>query len=136
MSTALSYYFNEEHESFRKTIRQFLETEAIPNIDQWELEGKIPREFWKKFGEMGYFGLCYPESLGGSGLDFFYDVIMLEEISKIFSGGFAIGAELRLEAKCQFVAADCVAQLAFDVQPFGCRLVHVLGIELVIVAPR
>ena len=53
MSTALSYYFNEEHESFRKTIRQFLEAEAIPHIDQWEADGMIPREFWRKFGEMG-----------------------------------------------------------------------------------
>ncbi len=96
MSTALSYYFNEEHESFRKTIRQFLEAEAIPNIDQWEADGKIPREFWKKFGEMGYFGLCYPEQYGGSNLDFFYNVVMLEEISKIFSGGFAITAAVQV----------------------------------------
>lgn len=96
MSTALSYYFNEEHESFRKTIRQFLEAEAIPNIDQWESDGKIPREFWKKFGEMGYFGLCYPEQYGGSNLDFFYNVVMLEEISKIFSGGFAITAAVQV----------------------------------------
>ncbi len=42
MSTALSYYFNEEHEAFRRTIRQFLEAEAIPHIDQWEADGKIP----------------------------------------------------------------------------------------------
>lgn len=96
MSTALSYYFNEEHESFRRTIRQFLEAEAIPNIDQWEADGKIPREFWKKFGEMGYFGLCYPEEYGGSNLDFFYNVVMLEEISKIFSGGFAITAAVQV----------------------------------------
>ncbi|MFN8238361.1 MAG: acyl-CoA dehydrogenase family protein [Chitinophagales bacterium] len=96
MSKALSYYFNEEHESFRKTIRQFLEAEAIPNIDQWEADGKIPREFWKKFGEMGYFGLCYPEQYDGSNLDFFYNVVMLEEISKIFSGGFAITAAVQV----------------------------------------
>lgn len=96
MSTALSYYFNEEHEAFRRTIRQFLEAEAIPHIDQWEEDRKIPREFWQKFGEMGYFGLCYPEQLGGSNLDFFYNVVMLEEISKIFSGGFAITAAVQV----------------------------------------
>ncbi len=96
MSTALSYYFNEEHESFRQTIRQFLQAEAIPNIDQWELDGKIPREFWKKFGEMGYFGLCFPEQYGGSNLDFFYNVVMCEEISKVFSGGFAITAAVQV----------------------------------------
>lgn len=95
MSSSLSYYFNEEHESFRQTIRQFLQAEAIPNIDQWEADGKIPREFWKKFGEMGYFGLCYPEEYGGSNLDFFYNVVMCEEISKVFSGGFTITAAVQ-----------------------------------------
>jgi len=96
MSTALSFYFNEEHEAFRRTIKQFLEAEAIPYIDQWEEDRKIPREFWQKFGEMGYFGLCYPEQYGGSNLDFFYNVVMLEEISKIFSGGFAITAAVQV----------------------------------------
>lgn len=96
MSTALSYYFNEDHELFRRSIREFLEKEAIPYIDQWELDGKIPRELWKKFGEMGYFGLCYPEEFGGSNLDFFYNVVMLEEISKIFCGGFAITAAVQV----------------------------------------
>ena len=96
MSTALSYYFNEDHEAFRQTIRQFLQTEAIPHIDKWEQDGKIPREFWKKFGEMGYFGLCYPEAYGGSNLDFFYNVVMCEEISKVHSGGFAITAAVQV----------------------------------------
>jgi alkylation response protein AidB-like acyl-CoA dehydrogenase len=96
MSTALSYYFNEDHELFRRSIREFLEKEAIPNIDRWEAEGKIDRELWKKFGEMGYFGLCFPEEYGGSNLDFFYNVVMLEEISKIFSGGFAITAAVQV----------------------------------------
>jgi hypothetical protein len=96
MSTALSYYFTEEHELFRKTIQDFLKAEAVPHIDQWEADGKIPREFWKKFGEMGYFGLSFPEQYGGSNLDFFYTVIMLEEVSKIFSGGFAITAAVQV----------------------------------------
>jgi acyl-CoA dehydrogenase len=86
----MSTFFNEEHEQFRQTIRQFLQTEATPHIDKWEADGKIPREFWKKFGEMGYFGLSMPEQYGGSGLDFFYEVIMLEETSKMYSGGFTI----------------------------------------------
>lgn len=96
MSTALSYYFTEEHEMFRKSIQDFLKAAAIPHIDQWELDGKIPREFWKKFGEMGYFGLSFPEQYGGSNLDFFYTVVMLEEVSKVFSGGFAITAAVQV----------------------------------------
>lgn len=92
----MSYYFNEDHEMFRQTIRQFLEAEALPHIDQWEADGKIPREFWRKFGEMGYFGLSMPEQYGGSGLDFFYEVVMLEEISKMYSGGFSITAAVQV----------------------------------------
>jgi hypothetical protein len=45
---------------------------------------------------MGYFGLSFPEQYGGSNLDFFYTVIMLEEVSKIFSGGFAITAAVQV----------------------------------------
>jgi alkylation response protein AidB-like acyl-CoA dehydrogenase/putative sterol carrier protein len=95
MSNLSKYYFSEDHEMFRKSIRDFLEKEALPNIDRWEAEGKIDRAFWKKFGEMGYFGLSMPEEFGGSNLDFFYDVVMLEEISKMYSGGFTITAAVQ-----------------------------------------
>lgn len=90
------YYFNEDHNMFRQSLKQFLEAEAVPHIDRWEEEGKIDREFWKKFGEMGYFGLNMPEELGGSNVDFFYNVVMLEEISKVHSGGFAITAAVQV----------------------------------------
>jgi acyl-CoA dehydrogenase len=96
MSNINKYYFTEEHEMFRQSIRAFLEKEALPHIDRWEEQGKIDREFWKKFGEMGYFGLCYPEEFGGSGLDFFYDIVMCEEISKMYSGGFSITAAVQV----------------------------------------
>ena len=96
MSNITSYYFTEEHEMFRKSIKDFLQKEAAPFIDEWEEAGKIPREFWKKFGQMGYFGLNYPEEYGGSNLDFFYNVVMIEEICKIFSGGFAITAAVQV----------------------------------------
>lgn len=83
-----NYFFTEEHELFRQSLRAFLEKEAIPYIDQWEEDGEIPRHLWKKFGEMGYFGLDQKETYGGLDLDFFYMVVFLEEISKCNSGGF------------------------------------------------
>lgn len=97
------YYYSEDHEMFRKSIKDFLDKEAVPNIERWEAEGKIDREFWKKFGEMGYFGLNYPEQYGGSGLDFFYNVVMLEEISKVFSGGFSITAAVQVCMSTSYV---------------------------------
>ncbi len=86
----MSYYFTEEHELFRESLKSFLAKEVTPNIDQWEEEQKIPRAIWKKMGEQGFLGLSYPNKYGGSELDFFFDVIFSEETSKVFSGGFAI----------------------------------------------
>ncbi|HSP12873.1 MAG TPA: acyl-CoA dehydrogenase family protein [Salegentibacter sp.] len=84
-----SMYFTEEHELFRKSFKDFLQKEVVPHIDKWEKTGEIERFIWKKFGEMGYFGLNQPEEYGGMGLDLFYTVIFLEELQKINSGGFA-----------------------------------------------
>lgn len=84
-----SMYFTEEHEIFRKSFRDFLQKEVVPHITKWEEEGRIERFIWKKFGEMGYFGLNYSEKYGGLNLDLFYTVIFLEELQKINSGGFA-----------------------------------------------
>ncbi|MGW1455117.1 acyl-CoA dehydrogenase family protein [Salegentibacter agarivorans] len=82
-------YFTEEHELFRKSFQDFLQKEVVPHIDKWEKSGTIERFIWKKFGEMGYFGLNQPEEYGGMNLDIFYTIIFLEELQKINSGGFA-----------------------------------------------
>ncbi len=84
-----SLYFTEEHDLFRQSLKEFLKKEVVPHIEKWEKTGVIERFIWKKFGEMGYFGLAYPEEYGGLDLDLFYTVILLEELQKINSGGFA-----------------------------------------------
>lgn len=90
----MSTYFSEEHIQFRQSLRDFLQREVVPFVDEWEKVGNPPREIWKKFGDMGYFGLRFQEKYGGLNLDFFYDVILLEEMAKINSAGTsaAIGA--------------------------------------------
>jgi len=82
-------YFTEEHQVFRESFKNFLQKEVVPHIEKWEKNGNIDRFIWKKFGDMGYFGLSYPEEYGGLNLDIFYMVIFLEELQKINSGGFA-----------------------------------------------
>jgi len=57
----MSRYFTEEHDLFRKSFQEFLQKEVVPHIDKWEETGTIERFIWKKFGEMGYFGLNQPE---------------------------------------------------------------------------
>lgn len=84
-----SIYFTEDHQLFRASFRDFLHKEVVPHIEKWEKTGTIERFIWKKFGEMGFFGLNYPEAYGGSDLDLFYTVVFLEELQKIKSSGFA-----------------------------------------------
>jgi len=83
------FYFHDEHRLFRESLRAFLDREIMPYIDDWEAAGEIPRWVWKRFGDMGYFGLNLPERYGGLDLDFWYQVIFIEELSRCHSAGFA-----------------------------------------------
>ncbi len=82
-------YFSEEHQLFREGLRDFLTIEVVPHVDEWENEGRIPKDIFVKMGEMGYLGISYPEIYGGLDLDKFYMVILLEELQRVNSGGFA-----------------------------------------------
>lgn len=83
-----SLYFTEEHELFRNSVRQFIETDVIPYAEKWEDEKRIPDEIWKKMGDSGFLGINYPEQYGGVDTDFFYSVVFLEEIARSGLGGF------------------------------------------------
>ena len=93
-----SKYFTEEHHLFRSSLRDFLDKEVRPNIDQWEKDGELPRSIYKKIGEMGYLGIGFPEKYGGSELDIWYSVIFNEEQNRMNSGGYcaSIGAHAGL----------------------------------------
>ncbi|KJD33463.1 acyl-CoA dehydrogenase [Tamlana nanhaiensis] len=82
-------YFTEEHHLFRESLKDFLQKEVVPHIETWEKTGSIDKSIWLKLGEMGFLGINYPEAYGGLNLDLFYTVILLEELQKINSGGFA-----------------------------------------------
>lgn len=81
--------FTEEHQLFRESLKDFLQKEVVPHIEKWEETGTIDRFIWPKFGEMGFFGLATSEKDGGLDLDLFYTIVLLEELQKINSGGFA-----------------------------------------------
>ena len=52
-----SIYFGEEHESFRRTVRQFLESEIAPYAREWEEARRIPREAFRRMGDLGFLGI-------------------------------------------------------------------------------
>jgi len=82
-------FFNEEHDLFRSTIRDFFKAEVSPNINQWEADSKVDRSILRKMGEMGFLGLEVEEKYGGMGLDFLYTTILMEECGRTGSAGFS-----------------------------------------------
>src|SRR5262245_50823451 len=79
--------FTEEHEIFRATLRAFLAKEVTPHVDEWERNETIPRSLWKRMGEMGFLGLRYPEEYGGAGADYWYTVVLAEELARVPAAG-------------------------------------------------
>jgi acyl-CoA dehydrogenase len=59
--------YNDDHETFRKTLRAFIEAEVVPVFDEWFDAGQAPREFYYRLGELGVFGIEVPEQYGGAG---------------------------------------------------------------------
>ena len=61
-----SPHYGETHEAITHSVRQFIQQEAAPNVDLWEEQKSVPREFNRKAGEAGILGLGFPEEYGGT----------------------------------------------------------------------
>jgi citronellyl-CoA dehydrogenase len=83
-----SLYFTKEHDQVRKAVRDFVNREINPYVDEWEEKGIAPlHDLFKKMGELGFLGIRYDEKWGGEGLDYWYETVVLEECAKINCGG-------------------------------------------------
>jgi acyl-CoA dehydrogenase len=83
--------FTEEHEAFRASVRDFVQRELAPNAADWEEKRDFPRELYERCGELGLFGLKYPDEYGGTGPDLIADAIVNEEFALCGAGGVAAG---------------------------------------------
>ena len=82
-------YFSKTHEMVRRSVREFINKEVKPYIQEWEEAGGFPREIYEKAGQIGILGIGYPEEVGGTPGDIFYKIAATEEIVRSGSGGFA-----------------------------------------------
>jgi citronellyl-CoA dehydrogenase len=83
--------FREEHEQFRKTVRQFALKELAPYADEWEKAELFPNHVFKRAGELGILGAHYPEEHGGAGGDFWFAVAKSEELVHCGMAGVTMG---------------------------------------------
>jgi alkylation response protein AidB-like acyl-CoA dehydrogenase len=80
------------HEELRRSVRDFVVKEVFPIADVLDSEEKdIPEEIIKKMAELGYFGLVFPDEVGGVGLDHLALTIVSEELSR---GWLSVGSVL------------------------------------------
>lgn len=85
-------YFTPEHDSLRQLVRRFVETEINPHVEEWENNRIFPaRHLFKKMGDLGLLGLTYPEEYGGGGMDYWYQVVLLEELGRTHCAGVPMG---------------------------------------------
>ena len=83
--------FSEEHQMFRKTLREFIEREINPHCEEWERQGMFPaHEVFAKFGAIGAIGLEYAVEDGGGGADHLYTAVLGEELGRMQSLGVAM----------------------------------------------
>ncbi len=88
--------FTEEHDQLRRTVRDFVEKEINPHIDEWENADAFPaHELFKKAGKLGLLGVNKPEAYGGMGLDYSYQMAVTEELGLCRAGAIpmALGVQ-------------------------------------------
>jgi acyl-CoA dehydrogenase len=61
--------FDEDHKVFRDSVRRFLASEVVPNLDGWRRSGALPRSVVVAAGQAGFLGAAVPEEFGGGGSD-------------------------------------------------------------------
>ncbi|MBX6166096.1 MAG: acyl-CoA dehydrogenase family protein [Thermobispora bispora] len=75
--------YNEDHEAFRETVRDFLLKEAVPYAQEWERQGFVSRDFYRKAGALGIVGLQVPERYGGGGVESYkFNCVLTEETAR------------------------------------------------------
>lgn len=79
----MEFKFNEDHEMFRKLVREFAEKEVAPRAAEYDEKHEFPWETVRMMGELGYMGIPIPEEYGGSGSDFISYIIAIEELSRV-----------------------------------------------------
>ena len=78
--------YREDHEHFREQVRRFFEKEVVPFHAEWERQGIVPKEVWRKAGREGLLNTMLPEPYGGGG-DFGHAAVLIEEVGRTNATG-------------------------------------------------
>tara|TARA_R110000868_G_scaffold410962_2_gene701104 strand:- start:567 stop:1778 length:1212 start_codon:yes stop_codon:yes gene_type:complete len=89
-------YASEEHKMMQKMIQDFIKNEIIDYTDEWEKKGMVTRDIWKRAGALGLLCIDMPDQYGGSGLDFSFSALFIEELGKqgVSGPGFSLHSDI------------------------------------------
>jgi len=98
-----SIYIEDDLRAIRDQVRQYVENEVVPLVDQWERDEAIPRRELEEMGQLGFFRLRIPEEHGGIGMGHLASVVFAEELGRSTSGGFAITVLVHTDLAAPYV---------------------------------
>jgi acyl-CoA dehydrogenase len=94
--------FSAEHETFRDSVRRFLEAEVKPHDEKWQEQGYVDKSVWKKAGANGFLCMSMPEQYGGSGADKLFSMVLMEEQARINNSSLGWGLHSEIVAPYLF----------------------------------
>jgi len=103
--------FSEDHQAFRRTVREFCEKELRPHALEWDLAGEFPAALFRRFGELGLLGIRHDPAWGGSGLDYWYVVAYAEELVRSRNAG--VGTAMLVQGE---MATPIIGDIGTDEQ--------------------
>jgi len=101
--------FTDEHALFRKTVRDFVSRELAPHAREWDDAKDFPNEIFRKMGALGFLGLRHPEEVGGAGVDYWYSVAFLEELTHSRCAGLNMAVAVQTD-----MATPALSELGND----------------------
>ncbi len=103
--------FSEDHQAFRRTVREFCEKELRPHALEWDQAGEFPSSLFRRFGELGFLGIRHDPAWGGSGLDYWYVVAYAEELVRARNSG--VGMAMMVQGE---MATPIIGEIGSDEQ--------------------
>ncbi len=103
----MDFQLNEEQQQLRKSVREFAESELLPNVMKWDEANEFPLAAVKELGKLGLMGVIFPAEYGGAGLGYVEYVVAIEELSRVDGSiGITVAAHNSLCSNHIFVAGS------------------------------